>query len=242
FPPATNPISRLKYAAVDRFFAVSSAVRAALEAAGIEAERIGLLPDGLPPEAFVSAPPPPAPPYRVAHVGSFDGKKGQDVVVEVVARLAREGWNLEAVFLGDGPERARVEEQARQANVASRCTFLGVVSDVPVRLASSHLLLLPSESEGASLALLEAMAAGCAVLTHEVGGAREVVDGGKAGRLLPDLDPETWTAATRDLLSNEEERRRLVEAGRRFVAPRTVETTAEALEGEFRALVAAKRR
>jgi len=233
FPPRTHGLSRLKYRAAVRYLAVSGAVADVLVAAGIPRERIAVVPDGLPPEAYLDVPAPAAPPYRLVHIGAFDGQKGQEVVVRVIARLRDAGRLATALFLGDGPTRAEIERLAAGAGVADRCTFAGSVVDVPARLAASHLLLLPSASEGAPLALVEAMAAGCPAVSHDVGGARELTDGGTAGLLLPDLEPARWEAAVASLLDAGDERARLVAAGRRFASTRTVDRAATRLEAEL---------
>lgn len=218
---------------MDRFLAVSRAVEATLVAAGVEPGRIAVVPDGLPSGAFRDEPPPPAPPWRIVHAGAFDGTKGQDVVVDVLARLTASGLDATALFLGDGPGRGAVEARAAAAGVAARCTFAGRVEDVAPRLAAAHVLLLPSASEGAPLVLVEAMAAGCPVAAHDVGGSSEMVDGGAAGVLVPSLDPEAWESAVRLLLLDPERRARLRAAGRSAAAGRTLARTVDLVEGEL---------
>jgi glycosyltransferase involved in cell wall biosynthesis len=229
FPPGRDPLSRIKYRAVDRYLAVSRAVAEALEAAGVERARIEVVRDGLPPESYIEHPAPTAPPFRLVHVGAFDGTKGQDLVVDVLARLVAKGRDVTALFLGDGPRRADVEAAARRSGAASRCVFAGVVDVVARRLAKSHLLLLPSGSEGAPLALVEAMAAGCAVLAHDVGGASEICAGG-AGRLVPSLDAAAWEEAVIGILEIPGVREKLVAAGRRVAAERTIARTLDRVE------------
>ncbi|MGA7992549.1 MAG: glycosyltransferase, partial [Thermoanaerobaculia bacterium] len=214
FRPSDHVLARAKYRAVRLFIAVSKAARATLVGAGVDADRIVVVPDGLPPSAFVDAPAPAAPPYRLVHLGAFDHRKGQSVALEAFALLVRGGWDASLLFLGDGPARRGVEARAAALGVADRCDFAGQVSDVPARLAASHLLLLPTDSEGAPLSLVEAMAAGCPVLAHDVGGVSEVVAEGAAGVLLPSLDPVAWEAATRALLLDPKRRAHLRQAGR----------------------------
>ena len=236
-PPRRNPLSWIKYALVDRFFAVSGVVRTALLEGGIPPDRVVVVEDGLPPGSEVEAPWPEEPPYRLAHVGAFDGQKGQEVVVAVVERLAAEGLDVSATFLGEGPERPRIEAAARSGPAAARFTFAGSVPDVPRRLAASHLLVQPSRAEAGGLVLVEAMAAGCPVAVAEVGGTREVLDDGRAGRLVASSDPAAWTGAVRDLLLAPGERRRLQAEGRALAARRTIGATADAVERELTALL-----
>ncbi len=233
FRPSGNPLSRAKYRAADRFLAVSKAVEATLVAAGVAAGRIVFVPDGLPPGAFLEAPTPLAPPFRLVHVGAFDGRKGQRVAVEAFALLVRGGVDATLLFLGTGPDLLAVAARAAELGVAERCDFAGQVGDVAARLAASHLLLLPTDSEGAPLSVVEAMAAGCPVVAHDVGGVPEVALGGAAGVLVPSLDPVAWETAVRALLLDPERRARLVEAGRAAAAGRTIARTVERVEAEL---------
>lgn len=233
FPPGRSPLSRLKYRAAARYLAVSRAVAESLEAAGVPAEKIAVVPDGLPADAFRENVAPPPPPFRLVHAGAFDGLKGQDVVVETIARLAARGIDAHALFLGGGPARAGVEALAAARGVADRCTFAGQVEDPGVRFAASHLMLLPSASEGGPLVLVEAMAAGCPVVGHDVGGSREMVEDGAAGVLVPSLDPSAWEEAVGGLLLDAERRSRLVEAGRVAAGERRIEKTVGRVEEEL---------
>ncbi len=233
FTPGRSPLSRLKYRAADRYLAVSRAVASSLEAAGIPAEKIAVVPDGLAIDAFRNSVAPPPPPFRLVHAGAFDGMKGQDVVIECLARLVAEGLDVTALVLGDGPARPRVEAQAAARGVAGLCSFAGQVEDAGRRFAESHLMLLPSASEGGPLVLVEAMAAGCAVVGHDVGGAREMVADGAAGVLVESLDPAAWTDAVRGVLLEPERRTRLVEAGRAAALERTIDRTVAQVESEL---------
>lgn len=233
FRPSRHPLSGVKYRAASRFLAVSSAVAATLESAGVARHRIAVVPDGLPVEAFVDVPAPPAPPFQLVHVGAFDGRKGQGIAVELLARLVRRGVDATLVFLGSGPERPAVEARAAALGFVSRCVFAGEVEDVAWRLAASHLLLLPSDSEGAPLALVEAMAAGCPVLAHAVGGIPELTDHGAAGGLVASLDPDAWESAAISLLADCGERARLIAAGRAKAGERTLQRMAAAVEAEL---------
>lgn len=233
FPPGQNLLSRIKYAAPRRYFAVSGAVAAALRDAGVPGHRIRLVPDGLPPEAFVDRPRYEGPPHRLVHAGAFDGKKGQRLAVEVLALLRSAGRDVHLVLLGDGPERKGVEALAERLGVRSACDFRGEVPGVASELAAAHVLLLPSESEGAPLVLTEAMAAGCSAVAHDVGGASELLEGGRAGVLVDGLDPLRWAERIAALLDDSPGRAALVAEGRRAASERTLARTAAALAREL---------
>lgn len=239
FPPGRDPLSRLKFRTARRFVAISDDVARVLSDAGVPKDRITVVPDGLPSEAFVHAPAPPAPPFRLVHAGAFDGQKGQEVAVAALAHLVGHGLDATLTLLGDGPRRAEAERLAEASGVLPRCTFAGDVRDVPARLAASHLLLLPSRSEGASLVLVEAMAAGCAVVAHDLPAPREICHAGASGRLVPTLEPGAWADAISTLFRDEKERLRLVEAGRAAAATRTLAASVERLEAVFESVLEA---
>jgi len=230
FPPGHGVLSRLKYRLPRRYVAVSEGVAASLRLAGIDDGKITVLPDGLPPRAFLDRPGAPAPPYRLVHVGAFDGLKGQDVAIAALDRLVARGLDATLLFLGDGPWRAKAEADATARGLAPRCHFAGEVRDVPDQLAASHLLLLPSRSEGASMTLMESMAAGCPVLVHDLPGPRELCQSGTAGALLPTLDPEAWAVEIARLLLHPGERACFSVGGRAAAAEWTIERTLSRLE------------
>jgi glycosyltransferase involved in cell wall biosynthesis len=230
FPPGRDPLSRIKYRVPRRFVAVSQGVAASLRRAGIGAARITVLPDGLPLRAFLDRPAPEGPPYRLVHVGAFDGLKGQDVAIAALGQLVARGLDVTLIFLGDGPRRAEAERDAASRGLAPRCVFAGEVRDVPERLAASHLLLLPSQSEGASMTLMEAMAAGCPVLVHDLPGPRELCQNGTAGALLPTLEPGAWADEISRLLLHPPERACYIVGGRTAAAEWTIERTLIRLE------------
>src|SRR5664280_387367 len=235
FSPGRDLLSRLKYRAASRYLAISRAVKESLELAGVPAAKVIVVPDGLPDEAFLESTAPTPPPFRLVHAGAFDGRKGQDVVGETLARRGAGGLDATALFLGDGPKRGAVEAQAAARGVAGRGVFAGHVEDVAARLAASHVLLLPSdsESERSALALVEAMAARCLAVGHDVGGASEMVQGGAAGTLVASLDAEAWEQAVLALLHDPGGRARLVTDGRAAARERTIARTVAGVEAEL---------
>ena len=104
-----------------------------------------------------------------------------------------------AVLVGDGPERAAVEEVA--ARSAGRVKVLPSREDVGNVLLAADVFVLPSVSEGLSNALLEAMASGLAPLGSRVGGTAETITDGRTGLLFDRDDEAGLQAAVRRLES-----------------------------------------
>jgi len=106
---------------------------------------------------------------------------------------------LALLIVGDGPERGNLEVQAKELGVADRVIFAGYRSDAKSGFAAMDLFVLPSRSEGLPVALLEAMFAGVPVAATHVGEVAEVLDHGRAGRLMPD-DESQWASFLGDML------------------------------------------
>ncbi len=128
---------------------------------------------------------------------------------------ARPGFRFE--IAGDGPCRADLERRAHELGLTPHVRFLGEVRDVPALLARAGLFVLPSQSEGISLTLLEAMARGLPVVTTKVGGNPEVVEDGRTGVLVPARDSAALAEGILRLAGDPDTAQLLGRAGRRRV-------------------------
>jgi sugar transferase (PEP-CTERM/EpsH1 system associated) len=112
--------------------------------------------------------------------------KNHEVLIRAYAKLrAAPGKKTRLVIVGDGPERASLEELSRQLGIAADVSFLGERRDTPGLLNAFDIYVLPSFSEGMNLTLLEAMGAGLPVVASRVGGNVEIVEDGNTGYLFP---------------------------------------------------------
>jgi glycosyltransferase involved in cell wall biosynthesis len=118
---------------------------------------------------------------------------------------------------GDGPCRDELAQLARDLQLSEQVIFHGEVRDIPALLARARLFVLPSQSEGISLTLLEAMARGLAIVATRVGGNPEVVEAGATGLLVPARDPEALAQAIGVLLADPARGRQMGVAGRQRV-------------------------
>ena len=125
--------------------------------------------------------------YAACWVGSMVTVKRVDLMLSALSQLP----DVHLTLIGDGPLRAELEEIAGRLGIADRCRFLGHRSDVPAQLANHDVFVLSSAAENCPLALLEAMAAGCAVVASAVGGVPEIIRHGVDGLLF---EPGSATA------------------------------------------------
>jgi L-malate glycosyltransferase len=207
----------------DRVVAVSEASRQALiERERCDPGRIVVIENGVDcqrfrprePDAVRRALELPSDAIVVGGIGRLSPKKGFHDLVAAVGRLLATGLPVELVLVGEGPERARLEAEARAAGLEGRVRFLGHRSDVQDLYSAFDVFVLPSYEEGSPNALLEAMASGCPVIATAVGGTPEILGDSSLGRLISPGDPEALAAALGELLEDAALRRRLGEAAR----------------------------
>jgi N-acetyl-alpha-D-glucosaminyl L-malate synthase BshA len=116
------------------------------------------------------------------HVSNFRAVKRVKDVVNIFARVQREIPSV-LVMVGDGPERADAEAEARALGLQESVLFLGKIDAVAPLLAGADLFLLPSSNESFGLSALEALACGVPVVGTRMGGIPEVVRDGETGVL-----------------------------------------------------------
>src|SRR6185369_10410222 len=105
-------------------------------------------------------------------------QKGQLYLLQAFPAVLRERSEARLVLAGEGPERPRLEEEARRLGIDGRTIFLGHRDDIPTVLAALDLFAFPSLWEGMPMALLEAMLLERPVVAARGVGVDEVVTDG----------------------------------------------------------------
>jgi glycosyltransferase involved in cell wall biosynthesis len=163
----------------------------------------------------------------VGAVAMLRPMKAVDVLVEAFARLRQRVPEAHLAVAGDGPLRSEVEAQVAALGVGDAVHLLGVREDVANVLRSLDVVVMPSDSEGSPIALIEAMVAGRAIVASCVGGMPWILDDGRCGVLVPPRAPEALAHAVTDLLGDPARRDELgARARRRARADFTLESVA----------------
>lgn len=115
---------------------------------------------------------------------SFNVCKGQEFLVRALPDVLRRYPGAQLVFIGDGPERARIRNLVVESDLASHVHFLGYRTDAKTLMAGLDVYVQPSVEEGFGLALVEAMAMGRVVIAADVGGMSQIVEHGVSGLLV----------------------------------------------------------
>ena len=142
-------------------------------------------------------------------------QKGIDVLICALAQTTGAARNWTLTLVGDGPEREALERQVLQAGLQEKVHFLGFRSDPQSFLLQAGVFVLPSRMEGMPNALLEAMAAGLAVVVTDASpGPLEVVVNGVSGLVVPSDEPSAMADALDHLAADPGLRERMGAAAR----------------------------
>lgn len=176
---------------------------------------------GVDPERFV---PPDARPATTAaanllSVGRLMPDKGQWLLIDAVAELRDGGWEGQLSLVGDGPDRAALEQRVRELGLDHSVRFLGNVGQdqLPSLYRAADIFVLASFAEGVPVVLMEAMASGLPVVASRIMGVGELVDDGRTGTLVAPARADLLADAIQRLTDDPEVRVRLGRAGRQTV-------------------------
>jgi glycosyltransferase involved in cell wall biosynthesis len=173
---------RLEYLS-DVVICVSGAVRDACLRAGIPANRLQVVHDGVDPAAFHRADARSA--RRLLGIGEDENllltvaklaeSKGHRYLIDALPRVLATIPNTVLLCAGDGPLRGTLEKRVRDLGMSRHVRFLGFRLDVADLLAAADLMVMPSHTEGLCSAIIEAMFAGCPIAASRVGGISELL-------------------------------------------------------------------
>lgn len=231
----------------DAVIAVSRAsCEAALAQHLVPADKAVAIPNGIPIGAFRSRSAEarqrlaeslglPADVALLGTVGRLHPAKDHALLLRAFAQLVAGHPHTALIVVGDGALRADLEREAQSLGIAGRVRFLGDRGDVKALLCAFDLFVLSSRTEGYSIALVEACAAGLPIVATAVGGNPEIVRDGRNGRIVPPGDADALVAAIAGLLEDVPRRESMGEAARAWaLANGSVEAMAERYEAVYR--------
>ena len=156
---------------------------------------------------------------RIICVSNLRPEKDVDVLIKAFAKLVTGHWSLAPTLLivGDGSERARLEDLTKQLEIDDRVHFLGSRTDVPELLLEADIFVHPSPAEGMSNAILEAMAAGLPVIAADIPANRALIKSDVTGLLFEAGNSRSLARLVNSLIDNSADRQRLGNAAHEYV-------------------------
>jgi glycosyltransferase involved in cell wall biosynthesis len=131
----------------------------------------------------------------VGAVGRLVPIKNLHLFLEAAAIAYHQNPNLRFAIVGDGELRGELETYAEQLHIETSVIFTGWRRDLAQVYADLDAVVISSDNEGTPASLIEAMAAGCPVISTRVGGVADLIQEGYTGRLVPPRDPEALAQA-----------------------------------------------
>jgi len=211
FPLGKSYFSRARFRAAARIIANSHWVAEQAAASGAPEKKLTVIYEG------VEIPPLPAGAVRSADrkrwgvkeqerllgcAGVLLEDKGQEWLIRALARLHADFPNLKLLLAGEGPDRARLQELARELRLEDFVIFAGFVKDVEAFYRAIDVFAFPALFEGLGTSLLAAMAHGVPSVTYFGCALGEIVENGKSGLQVEPRNPEALAEALRKVLSD----------------------------------------
>ncbi len=218
-------VNRLLLERRDRVIGVGQSVcQALIRNEGIPAPRVGVIYNGIDTAAFAKGFHERdairrelgfgAGDFVILQVARLDYLKDHATALRTVQRLVQRLPRARLVLVGEGPERAKIQELIRQYRIGAHVRLLGLRKDVARLLRAADAFLLTSISEGIPLTVIEAMAAGVPVVATRVGGLPEIIEDGITGSLAAAGDDAALAQSILTLAEDAALRGCIVERGR----------------------------
>jgi glycosyltransferase involved in cell wall biosynthesis len=150
-------------------------------------------------------------------VGRLSSVKRVDVFLQAIRLARKEFPDISAIIVGDGPMGDPLKDLADELGVSSNVRFVGQQHRVEEWLRRAKIFVLTSDSEGLSLAMMEAMLSGLPPIVSEVGDLGEMVEDGVNGFLIHDRRPEVFADRILSLLREPNRLHRFSQSARRSV-------------------------
>jgi glycosyltransferase involved in cell wall biosynthesis len=237
-------LDRINLRWMDRVVCVSDGQAAKVRRAGVPARMVVVIPNAIDARRFDEPDPSaraelaalfPRPVRRiVGAAGRLSPEKGFSVLVDAAERVARSDADAGFVLFGEGVLRPALAGQIAARGLADRFVLAGFRPDLDRLLPGLDLLVQSSYTEGMPNVVLEACAAGVAVVATAVGGTPEILSDGLERGLVHPGDPEALGRKIQETLADEHSRRIRGERGRQSVSERF---SFEAQAGRYRDLL-----
>jgi glycosyltransferase involved in cell wall biosynthesis len=189
-------------ASVDRVVCVAESIAALHRQANVRTDKLQVIPNGLPEADDLLPHSGERQRWLAGYVGRLSSEKGPDLFLDALIPLCQQYPQLDAVMLGDGPERESLQTRIDEAGLQARITLPGYQTDMRAWWRQLDALVISSRTEGTPMILLEAMQAGVPVVAFGVGGIPDVLQDRHNGLLAAPTDSTALARQIGALLGN----------------------------------------
>jgi len=252
YEPKKHFLNKIKYGPrVDCFIAVSRTIAQQLQSFGVEPRRVVTVRSGIEIDRFRRPCDTrewkqqrglPLDKHLIGVVASLAPQKEQEVFLRAAFRLVKERSDLHFVLVGEGETRPLLEQLIAKLNLTPFVTFTGFVEDVVPAYQSLQVAVLPSSAgEGSPAAIKEAITTGVPVVAIDEPNAREIVDHGVNGILVPPKNDEVMAKMITMMLNDPELYAKLAANARKSVAEFDIQKTIDGTEEVYLRLIGARK-
>ncbi len=153
----------------------------------------------------------------VGIIARLSDVKGHCYLFEAMKKVTEQVAGCELLVVGEGKEKGNLLRLADKLGLRQSIKFIDSVEDTAKILPLMDVFVMPSLQEGLGLAVMEAQAAGLAVVTSNIGGLNVLVKDGQTGRMVPPKDVDALARAIVELLKDKAEAKTLGQNARSFI-------------------------
>lgn len=221
---------------VDRYIAISNAIKDVMINDGIDGDRISVVHSGIDPARFDGVEPVPLrdelglePDTKlIGNVAHMADHKGQRYLIDAMPVILESVPNAHLAIAGSGELRDQLQAQVERLGLDRSITFLGFRKDVAALDKTFDVFVMSSHMEGLCTSILDAMTCGVPVVATEAGGIPEIVKNEQNGLVVPVRDPESLGRAVLKILADQDRATRFAQTGRKTVGENfTIDTMTE---------------
>lgn len=202
-------------ATIDKVVCVAESIKRIHLQAGVAPHKLEVIPNGLPDAAALPVHAPAPEQWLAGYVGRLSSEKGPDLFLDTLIPLCKRHPRLQAVMLGDGPERDALQARIDAAGLGERIRLPGFQRDMRQWMTRLDALVISSRTEGTPMILLEAMQDGVPVVAFAVGGIPDVIEHGRSGLLAQPLVVDELAAQLEALMLDPAQADELIAQARR---------------------------
>ena len=171
---------------------------------------------------------------NIIFVGRLEKVKGVDILIKAFGEVYDKDNKIQLTIVGNGTERKNLENLAKEVKGSENIKFVGRQNNVIDWLDKSNIFVYPSIwEEGFGISVIEAMSRGCIPITFRKGGLVEIIENGKNGYLVEEVDYKKLSDAILKVINlNNEEREKMIEnainTSKKFTIEKTIQTLGQA--------------